>query len=359
MEPAHTILAQACLGVLLHLDESVTEDSLEEFPLAEYAAEHWVGHGQFENVLSNVQDGMKQLFDPNKGHLSVCVWIHDPDDPWRRSERSERSLEPRATHLHYAALYGLHEVAAFLIGEHSQEINARGLENEETALHVASRRGHLDVARLLLENGADTEAKDNEEHTALLWASRGGHVDVVRVLLEHGADVETRDDFDVSPLERATIEGEGHLDVVRVLLEHGADATALNSENLTPLHYARGGQVARLLLKLGGADPNILDSNDRTPLHQASELGHVGTARVLLEYGVDVNARDADNATPLHLASAPTYIDEEHPDVVRLLLQHGADFRALDGEGWTPLMRATAEEHRELIQILSEYGAKV
>jgi ankyrin repeat protein len=300
---------------------------------------------------------MERLFDPNKGHLSVCVWIYDPDDPWRRSERSERSLEARATHLHYAALYGLYDVAAFLIAEHSHEVNARGLNNEETPLLVASRKGHLDVAQLLLEHGADPEAQDDEEHSPLLLASQGGHVEVVRVLLEHGADTEARDEFDVSPLERATIEG--HLDVVRVLLEHGADVTAGDSDSLTPLHYARGEEVARLLLKLGAADANALDSKGRTPLHQSAELGHAGTARVLLEYGVDVNVRDDNNATPLHLASSPGIRDEEHPDVVRLLLRHGADIHALDGEGWTPLMRATEEGHQDIIQLLSEYGAKV
>jgi hypothetical protein len=46
MTPAHSIVAQACLGVLLHLDENITNDGLEKFPLVEYAAEHWVGHAR-------------------------------------------------------------------------------------------------------------------------------------------------------------------------------------------------------------------------------------------------------------------------------------------------------------------------
>src|SRR5258708_5461556 len=69
MTPAHTIIAQACLGVLLNLDENITEDSLGDFPLAKYAAEHWVEHARFENVSSSVQDGMKRLFDPSKSHF--------------------------------------------------------------------------------------------------------------------------------------------------------------------------------------------------------------------------------------------------------------------------------------------------
>jgi hypothetical protein len=80
MTAAHTIVAQACLGFLLHLDENITKDGLKDFPLAEYAAKHWVDHARFESVSSNVHDGMKCLFDPRQRHLSVWVWIYDPEN---------------------------------------------------------------------------------------------------------------------------------------------------------------------------------------------------------------------------------------------------------------------------------------
>jgi hypothetical protein len=74
----------SCLGILPHLDK----DSLKDFPLAEYAAEHWVDHARFEDVSQNVEDGMKQLFDPSKPlkpHLAVCVWIYDSAVPtWKQ-----------------------------------------------------------------------------------------------------------------------------------------------------------------------------------------------------------------------------------------------------------------------------------
>src|SRR6267154_3581958 len=149
MTAAHTIVAQACLGVLLHLDESITKDSLEDFPLAEYAAEHWVGHARFENVSSMVQDGMKRLFDPSKSHLSVWDWIYDlhPDNPRLRSDRYKHPAEARATPLHYAAVYDMHDIATFLIVEHSQDVNAVGFYRRETPLHVSSRQGHVETAR--------------------------------------------------------------------------------------------------------------------------------------------------------------------------------------------------------------------
>ena len=72
MIPAHTLAAQACLGILLHLDKNIdSRDSLEKYPLVEYAAKHWVGHVRFEGVSGKVEDGMKRLFDPNKPHLAI------------------------------------------------------------------------------------------------------------------------------------------------------------------------------------------------------------------------------------------------------------------------------------------------
>jgi hypothetical protein len=75
LEPAHTILAQACLGVLLRLDDSTRETSVQRSPLAEYAAQHWVDHALFENVSSRVKDGMENLFDSGQASLFAM----DPD----------------------------------------------------------------------------------------------------------------------------------------------------------------------------------------------------------------------------------------------------------------------------------------
>ena len=319
MAAAHTIVAQACLGVLLHLDEEITSDSLGDFPLAGYAAEYWVGHARFENVSSIVEDGMKRLFDPSGSHISIWVWIYDPKDFQRRHMQSERPGEARATPLHYAAACGMHDVAKFLIVEHSQDVNTRGFHTTETPLLSASFRRHADVALLLLEHGADANAQDYRKKTALLKASEDGHVEIVRVLLKQAADIEGRGGEGWSPLERAS--SAGHVDVVRVLLEHGADAKARDSENFTPLHFAQGAEVARLLLK-HGADANALKSGGQTPLHWLSWIGNkkVDSARVLLEHGVDIHARDDEGQTPFMIATR-----EGNPDMMQLLLEYGAE----------------------------------
>ena len=111
LTPSHTLLAQACLGILLHLGEKITREGLTRFPLARYAAEHWFKHARVEGVSQNADEVTKQLFDRRKPHLAVWLWIHDPSIPyWRGDKLAEAPSPPVGTPLHYAAFCGLHDV---------------------------------------------------------------------------------------------------------------------------------------------------------------------------------------------------------------------------------------------------------
>ena len=216
MTPAHTIMARACLGILLHLDEQrITSDNLKGFFLAEYAAEHWVDHARFDNVAANTHDDLKRLFDPRRPHLAILVWIYDPEIP--RKVRSERPSRPRGTCLHYAALSGLPTLVKSLVTELSPDLNSRSFFNDATPLHLASRDRHVEVARVLLEHGANVTTQDVDESTPLHLASGRGHVDITRLLLDHGADVHTQNKNGQTPFELAS--KEGHHEVAELLLE--------------------------------------------------------------------------------------------------------------------------------------------
>ena len=355
MTLAHTMMAQVCLGVLLHIDEGITKDDLERFPLARYAAEHWVSHAQFQDELPNIQDGMKHLFEPKKHHLSVWVWIYDPE--LRTGASSfECPSSARATPLHYAASCGLHDIVKFLILERSQNIHALDFMFNETPLSMASRRGHSKVARVLLEHGADTNIRNKTHCSPLDLASENGHVEVVRVLLENNANVNFCDQDKWTALHLASISGE--VAVARVLLKNGADANAKQIDGQTPLYWSINDGVAQVLLEYR-ADPNARDGGNQTPLHGVMKYGRAGAARVLLENGVDANARDAKNRTPLHVAS-----EEGLLHGVRLLLQYGADIHARDDKGQTPFQVASASasgfpgKHKDVMQLLLESGAE-
>jgi ankyrin repeat protein len=351
MTPAHTIVAQACLGVLLHIDKNVTKEDLKEFPLVKYAAEYWVGHAQFEGVPPNVQDGIKCLFDPRAHHLAVWTWICDPE-MGLQDERPEFPSWTGKTPLHYAAFLGLLDIVKFLIVERSQDVNAPGFLNDATPLLIASRQGHCEVVQLLLEHGANTETRAGKgfDWSPLERASSDGHVEIIRLLLEYGANAKALDENTETALHAASVHGQ--LAAARVLLEHGADANAMSTKGWTPLHYAMGEGIALVLLE-HGADTNAKDSDNMTPLHRALERGYAENAHVLLEKGADANARDSQNRTPLHLAS-----ERGNIDAVRLLLQLSSDVHARDDGGLTPFQSAAARGHDDVMQLLLEHGAE-
>jgi ankyrin repeat protein len=346
LTPSHTMVAQACLGTLIHLGGNVGEDRLKGFPLASYAAQNWVDHAQFDNVSQIVQRGIKLLFDPSMPHFMAWVrlfdseGLFDPDAPWYL-QRSERAPQPPGTPLHFAALYGLSDVVEFLIVERAQDVKARRCSDNRTPLFTASERGHADVARILLRRRAAANDHDKNGDTPLHLATEGGHLEVVRNLLGHRADINSRDKNNLTPLHLASRNGDR--DITQLLLENGADANAHDNDNATPLHWASEEKqlgVVRILLD-HGADANSRDNSNLTPLHLASQNGYVNLSRHLLERGADPNARDIDNMTPLHWAS-----EEEHLEVVLTLLGHGADANARGKDNQTPLHMALRCGHR-------------
>ena len=91
-----------------------------------------------------------------------------------------------------------------------------------TPLHFAAYNGHMDMVRLLLENGANTEAMRRDDGgTPLDSAAYNGQTDIVRLLLEEGANIEaTRSDDGSTPLDSAAYNG--HLDAVTFTAKHMA-----------------------------------------------------------------------------------------------------------------------------------------
>ena len=371
MTPAHTLAAQICLGILLHLDKDVvTRENLEKWPLAEYAAKHWVDHALFEGVSQNVEDGLKQLFDPGKSHLAVCVWMENQG--WKYGIYDERPLSPLKTSLHFAALWGLHFMVEFLVIECSQNVCSEGFYNNVTPLHVASERGHVKICRMLIEHGAGVMAQNRDRETPLHLASREGQVEVARVLIERGADVTAQNKDGRTPLH-LVVEWR-HKELVRMLIERGADVQVQTNDGETPLLLALTSNwdydesdveiEAVHMLIVSGADVAAHNKQGWTPLHLAAELGQTELVRMLIERGADVQVQTNNGETPLLLAFSP---DPHSCDVemkaVHVLIESGADVAAHNKEGETPLhLAAGAAKWRggeEVVHKLIERGADV
>ena len=254
-EPAHTVIAKACLGILLRLEDA-DADIEERSPLIEYAAGYWVDHARFEQVWKRVEDGIRRLFDPTKPHLKS----------WLQSSRIQSSeffegydLDKHCgSSLYYASLCGFRDLVALLISENPQHVTGQA-DLDPTPLMAALSRGDLDIAELLYEAGADLGLR-NQHNTTLL----------------HAASMQ------------------GSVDVANWLFNHGVSANSQQHNHETSLHLAEVN---------GHMSVNVVDNNNQTPLHLASQNGHFDMVRELLLRGADVSAQDRSHRTPLHLVS--------------------------------------------------------
>ena len=358
LEAAHTILGQACLGVLLRLDDHVDKNSVgQSFPLVQYAARYWVSHAQYKDVSTCLRKGMEYLFDLDKPHFAMWLTVYDIDTlPNDTSIFSMfRSIvEYDASPLYYAALCGFHGLVEHLIIKYPQHVNASG--GYYVRPLVAALAGeHFQTSQLLHHNGANPNVQGNRKITPLHSAAYCGHVGVVQKLIEYGAIIDSEDQDGMTPLCLAS-EGIYLEDpyVLQLLLAHGADIHAAAEDGSTSLHRAstQGSLKVACLLLEHGANVEAKDGWGKTPLHHASRRGHFQAAHLLLEHGANIEGRDGWGETPLHHASHYGSLK-----AAWLLLEHGANVDAEDGWGKTPLNHASRRRHLEVEHLLLEHGA--
>ena len=228
---AHTVLVQACLGILLSLDDHwhLDERRGQDIPLAKYAAQHWVKHAQVEGVASRVKVGMKILFDFDRPHFAIWLGIYNMDDPYGWSPMGIPNP------LYYAALCGFYDLVQHLAIKHPWHINSI-CGRYTFPLLAALGEDHIEVAKLLIHYGAEVDAQDKTGKTILLKAlskPRRNLINIVTFLLHYGADVNAQDDSLTTPLHLAEYGGE--FEVAEILVKHGADVNSQDNNGKTPL----------------------------------------------------------------------------------------------------------------------------
>ena len=376
LEPAHTIMAQACMSILLRPDDCVEENAdAKTSPLAKYAAEHWVRHAQFERVSSFVRKAMEYLFDLDKPYFAAWLEVHDIDtsrkEPFHKPPVSSTSSP---VPLYYAALCGFQGLAELLAIKYPLHLNTSGgMYGAPLVAALAGR--HFQTARHLLHSGAHVDVRAKSGTTPLHRAAWYGDLEMTQVLLDYQADANARSlnkytPIHVVPEGSQSLDVHHHspqmlVDVARLLLEHGADVNVQADSGKTPLHMAADyGQVevVRVLLE-HGANVGVEDDKGVTPLHAGSDgpekMGYVTNyekpevVRVLLKHGANVGAQDSKGRTPLHAAAESRMVE-----IVRVLLEHGANVGAEDKKGRTPFQVASAKGYGEITKLLTEHGAK-
>lgn len=221
-------------------------------------------------------------------------------------------------------------------------------EIRRTLFLSATMKGHEDVAKLLIENGADIEWKDGEyERTALIWAARHGHKTAVRLLLEKGANVEAKEKCGRTALLWAAACGQGG--IVSLLLDKGADIEVKDEQDQTPLLLAaryRSTSVVKLLIE-EGANIEVKDKHGQTPLLLAARDRSITMVKLFLEEGADFEAEDSNKNTPLLWAAEYGQVA-----MVKMLLKEGANADMKNKDGQSPLSRANENGHLDVVTLL-------
>ncbi|KAK6501953.1 hypothetical protein TWF481_009771 [Arthrobotrys musiformis] len=224
--------------------------------------------------------------------------------------------------------------------------NGYGME----LLFEASRNGHGEVVRLLLENGADIKSGGRGDKLPLYVAARNGHEAVVQVLLEKNTHAGPRNLS--SPLSVAA--QNGHEAVVQLLLENNADIHSKNNNGESPLFVAaQNGHeaVVRMLLEKN-AQVGSKNLYGTSPLCVAAQNGHKTVIQLLLEKNADIHPKNDNDESPLFVAA-----QNGHEAVVRMLLEKNAHVNSRNLDGTSPLSVATQNGHEAVVRLLVERGA--
>ncbi len=214
----------------------------------------------------------------------------------------------------------------------SQKVDVNALNaNEETPLMFAK---DAQTAKILIDAGADLNGKANgrtkdQMMTPLSFAINLGKSDVARTLIEAGADLNATDDMNRTPLINS-LENE-NIEIAKLLIASGADVNKPSKYGEIALNEAirlNYTEISQMLIK-SGADVNAMDQFDRTPLMAAATVGNIEIFRMLLEAGAKFDAKNND-----YLLEATKGGNIE---IVKYMLENGADDHATDEFNRTPL----------------------
>lgn len=315
----------------------------QQYDFLGYAAEHWPAHYrecEAREEIDMLRDAV-ELYNPQLPWFSLywhTTGIYCPLNlsPW--------ILASYLGHLSMLRFFVLQYPGLF-------DINERG-PSGRTPLYFAVDRGHVEIARFLMDNGAVISLDiEYSGETVLHLAAKRGDTKILEIMLKTDVDPDTpAENGGSTALENAA--GHGHEEPVRLLLFHGA---AADCDALIAAVLCESEGCVRALLFNGETDGfNVFGE---TALHAAvSEVASEKMARILLENGADPNAQDSCppgsecclSQTPLHLAAQDGLVA-----LSELLLVRGADVTLKNKRGQTPLDVAESGGHHELVRIMA------
>ncbi|KFZ08657.1 hypothetical protein V501_05861 [Pseudogymnoascus sp. VKM F-4519 (FW-2642)] len=253
--------------------------------------------------------------------------------------------------LQLAAGKGYLAVAQHLIAA-GADIDFPGDKPRLAPLLSAIDSGHIDVALLLLENGARHDIVTKSSQTPLIMAATVGLTAIVQKLLHLGADVDIEGG---RALQAAS--SKGNWQIVRLLLQFRADVNfvcEIDGNALQAAAFAGKYEIVQLLLQ-SGADANSGGGRDYSnALYAAAVGGSVQVVKLLLQWGANVNSGNRKLGSALEAAA-------QHGNAlaVQMLLDTGADVNSIGGTYSSALQEAAYHGHGKIVRMLLQAGADI
>lgn len=274
--------------------------------------------------------------------------------------------------LHYLVMKGLDQFVKDEFNNLCHALNEKIRDEfESTPLDFAARSGNFEIARFLLDQGADVQISK----MALTYATADGNEKLVELLLRHGAPVDERivqkaafvgnlacvrmlldkTQIELKPRFKQTImmmaAESGHDQILKLLIESD-NADAKDESGMTTLHFAasRGhATCARILIEDAGAQINVMNTNNETPLFMAASGGHSEVVKMLLDKGANAFGHNLNGDTCLHKVVAGGSVE-----LVKVFLSKQLPIDARNKLDETPLVIAIKGKHLEVCQVLLE-----
>lgn len=214
----------------------------------------------------------------------------DPD------ERSEEGLTP----LMNCALYGSYEVAQMLLNA-GADPDIQHESEKTTALMMASAKGYVNIAELLVNHGAQINIRDIYANDARFYAVFSGSLEILELLWEESADPGRLNAHNKTMLDVALEEGYG--DIVAFMFDKGAQIEAAAMNEKIKSAAAHGYNSILDVLESSSTAESKSQPNVVNPLHKALLHGRADTALWLLKHGYDPASTDSFGNNALHYAA--------------------------------------------------------
>ncbi|MEE9304081.1 MAG: ankyrin repeat domain-containing protein [Thiotrichaceae bacterium] len=250
--------------------------------------------------------------------------------------------------LHNAISSEKQELAKALL-DGGANVNAKGI-SERTPIHIAIHKKDPSLTKLLIKYKANIHEIDSRKDTLLHIAVREDKPEIAKQLLQAGTKINAKNNANETPFQIAIRDSK--LAMSRVLIGAGAQVNVKDSRDRTPLDIAMNKKDLAFVKLLIHARANINDedSSENTPLIRAVQQVKIPLMKMLLNAGADVNHANRFKDTALHIATTKVDLN-----MMRLLLQKGAKVNERNSSKRTPLHIAVEKKHLAMVNLLMQH----